>query len=614
MALPKETLTCVFQNRCRDYKDIVSLYYRSGAEWVPVTWSRYGDDVERLAQALFHDGLQHGNRVALIGRNTYDWFVVDMATMTSGLVSVPVYITSSLPQIIRQLRHSEARVIVTERLELVRGLESHRDQVPALEHIVVLEGLLPPAIERVSLMKDYLAAADGSRNEALIASRAQVRPETLATLIYTSGTTGEPKGVMLTHQNSVTTGLNVAEALVPDWGAGLKRSCCYLPLSHVGERVVSMMAPLFEQREVFICSDLERVMDEVKAVRPTIWLGVPRVWEKIFDGFQSRLRSMSPVARSLVNWGMRVALEHQHGLQRGASPRGGMAILKYRLACRLVIGKILGSLGLDRVRISITGGAPGNPDIADFFSALGLWMQEVYGQSEGYGTTSLSLRSDYRARSCGRPFPRSEVKIANDGEILLRGNNVSPGYYKDPAATAETFVDGWLHSGDIGHMDGDGYLWVTGRKKDIIITSGGKNISPHAIESAFSALPGVNGAVVAGDGKNYLVAVVDLDREALQSVLPPSANFEEQVKTTVADQLDDINISFSRAEQVKKCLVTFDQFTQEQGLVTPTMKVRRAAVLRRYSEAIGFLYEGEEVIVFAPVPITAPEPEHEAEP
>ena len=248
------------------------------------------------------------------------------------------------------------------------------------------------------------------------------------------------------------------------------------------------------------------------------------------------------------------------------------------------------------MRISITGGAPGNPDAGDFFNALGLWMQEVYGQTEGYGTTSLSLRSDYRPRSCGRPFPRTEVRIADDGEILLRGDTISPGYYKEPEASAETFVDGWLHSGDLGHLDADGYLWVTGRKKDIIITSGGKNIAPQAIESAFNGVPGINGAVVAGDMRHYLIAVVDVDSAALRQSLPPDTTLEAHAAALVSDRLAEINTRFSRAEQIKKCLVVFDRFTQQEGLVTPTMKVRRALVLQRYADAISGLYETDGTV------------------
>lgn len=596
MAGTVQTLTSAFQHRCRMWPDATALHYRAGPEWVPVTWAGYGRDVDRLARALFGAGLGFGDRVALIGRNTYDWFVVDMAAMTSGLVSVPVYITSSLPQIIRQLQHSGARVIVTERLELLGGLEHRRNDVPELDYIIVTQGAVPEDVAGVIGMGAFLAAHADTMDDRLERARAQVEPDSLATLIYTSGTTGEPKGVMLTHRNSVTTGLNVAEALVPEWGDGEKLSCCYLPLSHVGERVVSILAPLFELREVFICSDLERVMDDVKSVRPTIFLGVPRVWEKIFDGFQANVANMSPLARRLIGWGLRTALEHEHALQQCKASERDVAGLKYRIAQRLVTGRILRSLGLDRVRISITGGAPGNPDAGDFFNALGLWMQEVYGQTEGYGTTSLSLRSDYRPRSCGRPFPRTEVRIADDGEILLRGDTISPGYYKEPEASAETFVDGWLHSGDLGHLDADGYLWVTGRKKDIIITSGGKNIAPQAIESAFNGVPGINGAVVAGDMRHYLVAVVDVDSAALRQSLPPDTTLEAHAAALVSNRLAEINTRFSRAEQIKKCLVVFDRFTQQEGLVTPTMKVRRALVLQRYADAISGLYESDGTV------------------
>lgn len=487
-------------------------------------------------------------------------------------------------------------MIVTERLELLSGLEDCLGEVPELEHIIVLDGTVPPGRAGVTSLEDFLSDQGGRQGSRLEEARARVTPDTLATLIYTSGTTGEPKGVMLTHRNSVTTGLNVFEALAPDWGQTPKRSCCYLPLSHVGERVVSILSPLFDQREVYICADPERVMDDVKTVRPTIWLGVPRVWEKIFEGFQGHLGGQSPVARRLVGWGLQAALGYERALQSGRSPGRGWGALKYRIARRLVVDRILEALGLDQVRIAITGGAPGNPEVADFFCSLGLWMQEVYGQTEAYGTTSLSLRSDYRAGSCGKPFPRTQVRIAEDGEILVRGDTVSPGYFKEPAASAETFVDGWLHSGDLGRLDQDGYLWVTGRKKDIIITSGGKNISPQAIESAFSGLPGINGAVVAGERRNYLVAILDLDSAIIRNAIPEGSTFDEHVDAVVIEHLTGINSRLSRAEQIKKCTLVFDRFTQGEGLLTPTMKVRRAVVLDRFADAINTMYEKDGVI------------------
>lgn len=583
------TIAGLLRERCAAAPAHAAVYHKTGGTWCAIAWLDYGLLVDARAQALLAAGLQDGDRVALIGRNTLDWFVNDLAIMTAGLVSVPIYETSSAEQILYILKHSGAKLLFADNASYVQRLGAMLDEAVDLQRVIVLEGVLEYDSSRIVSSAAFMAAVSSVHAAELPAVRARIAPDSLATLIYTSGTTGAPKAVMLTHRNSVAAARNVEMALAPDWGQAEKRSCCYLPLSHVAERVVSLLSPMLDGRTVYICSDLDRIMDAVREVRPTIWLGAPRTWEKMYDGFRAGRSQMSPRRQRLLDWALRTALRCESAHQSGA-PVSWPSRVQHALARRLVTSKILAALGLDRTAIAITGGAPSRPEIAQFFTALGLWLQEVYGQTEGYGTTSLALRSAFRAGSCGRAFPMVEVRIAADGEILVRGDNVSPGYYQEPQQTAESFVDGWLHSGDLGRMDEDGYLWVTGRKKDIIITSGSKNISPQLIELALSEAEILNGAVVVGDGRNYLTAILDVSRTKLAGYVPAGASPERIAEAYLIEHVARVNKRFSRPEQIKRHLVVFDAFSLESGLLTNTLKLRRQAVLARFSPEIESMY------------------------
>jgi long-chain acyl-CoA synthetase len=349
---------------------------------------------------------------------------------------------------------------------------------------------------------------------------------------------------------------------------------------------------MLDRRTVYLCPDLDRILEDVREVRPTIWLAVPRVWEKMYEGVMVQLSGLAPRKRRLVEWALAAGQSWHAALQEGESHRLGLrARLKTALAERLVTRKLRAALGLDRTQIAITGGAPGRSEVAEFFRGLGLWLQEVYGQTEGYGTTSLSLHTEFRPGSCGRPFPLVDVRIAEDGEILVRGDNVSPGYLDDDELTAETFCDGWLHSGDLGRLDDDGFLWVEGRKKDIIITSGGKNITPSKIEQAIATLPLVSAAVVIGEGRKYLSAIIYVDHNLLEDADPDDP--EAAVRAVLDSHLDNVNASLSRPEQIKKYLVRFEDIEQDTELLTVTMKVKRHRIMGKFREDIDQLYAEE---------------------
>jgi len=334
-------------------------------------------------------------------------------------------------------------------------------------------------------------------------------------------------------------------------------------------------------------------------IRPTMWAGVPRVWEKLYEGVMAYRATLPEKRRKLVDWALKTgdAYNQRKYKKQGISP---LLSVKYSLARALVIKKLLRALGLDRVKIVVTGGAPTHVETLDFFTSIGMWLQDVYGQTEGHGTTSFALKDDVRFGSAGKVYPLTKVMIADDGEILVKGDHVSPGYFKDPELTRETFRDGWLHSGDLGRFDEDGFLWVTGRKKDIIITSGGKNITPSKIEALLLTSALVEHAVVVGDGRKYLTSLLTLSEEAVNKFAAEKGlqnkTFLEvisgpEVKIELEKHLETINAQLSRVEQIKKFKILDHTLSQESGELTPTLKVRRFFIHQKYAREIDEMYE-----------------------
>lgn len=589
-----QTINELLEHRVGSSAEMPALFYSNDCDWEALSWSDYARKIDLVSSSLLAHGLEHGDRVAIIGRNTFEWFATDMGIMCAGLVSVPIYETSSSDQILYILQHSSAKILFVENSDYLDRVLSIAQQAASLECIVVSYGdaCAHPLVQPLKVFTSKNKTDDVA---LLKEARKKINGATTATFIYTSGTTGQPKAVILSHLNTVSAAQNVQLSLASQWQGRDKISCSYLPLSHVAERVCSLFAPLLDGRKVYIVSDMTRVMDAVKQVRPTIWLGVPRIWEKIFEAVNARSKELSGYKKAVYQWSMRVGLRYNCALQEGM-PVSASLNWQYKMAYKIVIAPLLASLGLDRVVISITGGAPSRPEIGLFFSSIGLWLQEVYGQTEGYGTTSLSSRSHYKAGSCGKPFPLVEVRIADDGEILVRGNNVSPGYYNDPSSSESTFKDGWLYSGDIGFLDDEGNLWVTGRKKDIIITSGGKNITPSKIEHYLCESDLISHAVVVGDGQKYLTALLDLNAEKVDSYFAKSDSPGErdaQVGSAIALHIKQANSKLSRVEQVKKYRIFYDEFTSQNGLLTNTMKLKRQAVLKRYEDQIDLMYAEE---------------------
>ncbi|RME50067.1 MAG: long-chain fatty acid--CoA ligase, partial [Deltaproteobacteria bacterium] len=370
-------------------------------------------------------------------------------------------------------------------------------------------------------------------------------------------------------------------------------SLSYLPLSHIAEQMFTIHVPATTGGAVYFAESIERVADNLKEVRPTVFFGVPRIWEKFHAGVTARLKEARGIKRKLLDWAMKVGRQVTDLKNRGRSPAGLLA-LEYRLADRLVYSKIKAALGMDRARVCVSGAAPVSPEILEFFAGLDLIIYEVYGQSEDTGPTSFNVPGKTKFGTVGPPLPGVEVKIADDGEVLVKGPNVFKGYYKNEAATRETLVDGWLHSGDLGEFDEEGFLRITGRKKDIIITAGGKNIAPKNIEAALKDLPLVSEAVVIGDRRKFLSALITLDVEAAKGFVGNDNTHPLHEHPKILAEIDkgvkSVNEKFARVEHIRKFKVLPRNFTIEDGELTPTLKVKRKVVNEHFAEEIESMY------------------------
>ena len=556
--------------------------------WQPTTWKTYAEQIRTAARALVALGVAAGGKVTILGFNRPEWVIFDHAAMMAGGVPAGIYTTCSADEVQYIVHHSESRVVLVENAEQLAKIEARRAQLPLLESIVMMRGA--PRAEGTLTWDEFLAKAAGTPEAELDKRIAALQDDGLATLIYTSGTTGPPKGVMLSHRNLAWT----AQLLLDIGGQRTDNvSVSYLPLSHIAEQMCTIHVPATSGSTVYFTEALEKLPDNIKDARPTVFFGVPRIWEKFHAVLAARMAEAKGAKKLLLDWARKVCGDVNARRDRG-EPLPRALELQYRLADRLVISKIKQALGFDRVQELYSGAAPIAPDVLAFFSSIDLPVHEIYGQSEDCGPTSCNLPGRTKLGTVGPPLPGLEVKIADDGEILVRGPNVFLGYYKEPEATAESIRDGWLCSGDLGQFDAGGFLTITGRKKEIIITAGGKNIAPKNIEAMIKQSPLVGEAVVIGDRRKYLTALVTLDETAARKLVPAGelANANE-IRGAIQTKIDEINQSLARVEQIKKFAILPVPFGIDSGELTPTMKIKRSVVAKKYSREIESLYADE---------------------
>jgi long-chain acyl-CoA synthetase len=566
---------------------------RVGGVWKATRWADHAREVCTAAKALLSLGLDTGSTVAILGFNRPEWVVLDLAAMSVGAVPAGVYTTSSPDELQYIVAHAEVAVLLVENISQWEKFNKRRNDMPSVKRVVLMRGSPRPDDPIALTWEEFLALGEG--DDSLVHQRVEaLEPTGLATLIYTSGTTGPPKGVMLSHRNiawTASTALNITGVSHHD------AMLSYLPLSHIAEQMLSIHGACTTGACVYFAESIERVPDDLKSVQPTVFFGVPRIWEKFHAAVSGKLRDVKGPKAKLVAWARGVATQ-VHALRNQSKPLPGLLELQYRLAQRLVFEKLKTAMGFSRTHLCVSGAAPVGTDVLEFFASLDIPIHEIYGQSEDTGPTSFNHPGKTKYGSVGVPVEGVEVKIAEDGEILVRGPNVFLGYYKDTAATEATLVDGWLLSGDKGAFDQDNFLTITGRKKEIIITSGGKNITPKNIEADLKRDALIAEAVLIGDRRAYLTVLIVLDpeqlaalaREAGEDVTTVVPNEFGVVRARVQAIIDDVNTRYAQVETVKKFYILPKPLSIETGELTPTMKVKRPVVHKRYADEIERLY------------------------
>jgi len=558
----------------------------AGDGWREVSWREADERIRAYANGLLARGVRKGDAFALLARNSLDWALLDFAFGLVGAVGIPIYASSSPKDVGYLLEHSEAVGIVCEDEEQLAKVESVSSGLPNLRHELTFADLAALAADG-----DELAPANPS---ALDDASAAIGEDDLFTIIYTSGTTGPPKGCMISHRNYFEM------AGVVDRMPGYYRPgdvmLLYLPLAHNYGRLMHLLGAKVGFTIAFVPDPL-RVGAALPQVRPTLFPSVPRVYEKLYSAVQARFDEATGAKRRLIEWALGVGREvSKREAEGGRVPPTLHA--KHRLADRLVFEKVREPLG-GRLRLAGSGGAPLAKEIAEFFDAVGVRITEGYGLTECTTACSANLPDRYRFGSVGQALPGFEIGIADDGEILVRSETVFQGYFKDPEATAAVLApDGWLKTGDIGFLDEDGFLHITDRKKDLIVTAGGKNVAPQNLENDLKTSKYVSQALVVGDRRPYVVALLTLDPEEVgrwasehgfDGDLAALAG-DERVRELVQGIVDDVNRDRSRYEQIKRFAIVPREFTTEEGEVTPTLKLRRRAVMEHFSAEIDALY------------------------
>jgi long-chain acyl-CoA synthetase len=580
------------------HPELAALHSRTGdadRPWSVTTVADYAENVASAAAGLLAHGVRPGDRVLLMMRNRPEFHWFDLAAQFIRATAVSIYNSSSPEEIEYLAQHAGAKIAIIEDryVERVAGV---RDRLKSLQRIFVLT---PSADEDASLLdRGFQSAADLMQHGSadLDALAADTSPDDIATLIYTSGTTGPPKGVMISQYNVVFTVESLRRCIGFDNFVG-KRVVSYLPMAHIAERMMSHYQGLILGYSVYCCPDPAELTTYLTSVRPEFIFGVPRVWEKIYNGVNAAL-SMNPENQAQFADGVAAALDIKAAERDGGATKEQLDTWAFLDA--VAFATVRGLVGLDAVQVAVTGAAPITRSVLEWYSAIGVPLSEIYGMSESSGPITWSPQAN-RPGSVGREVPGCEVRIADDGEVICRGGNVFLGYLDQPDKTNESLIDGWLHSGDIGVMDADGYLRIVDRKKELIITSGGKNISPANLEAALKTIPLIGQAAAIGDGRKFCSAILVLDPEAARvwaraaghsTMSPSDLAADPSVLAEVQAGIDEINRQFAQVEQIKKFVLVGDEWLPDSDLLTPTSKLKRRGVNARYAEAIEAMYAG----------------------
>ncbi|HYI79450.1 MAG TPA: AMP-dependent synthetase/ligase [Thermoleophilaceae bacterium] len=567
------------------FGDDPALQHKAGDEWVATSYAELGHAVSETARGLIDLGLQHGDKVSILSHTRPEWTHANFAILSAGLVSVSIYQTNSAEECHYVLEHSESRAVFVEDAEQLAKVRSVQDRLPKLEHVVIVDpsGELGDAIPLADLRE-----RGAGRDAAELAARtAAVAKDDLAITIYTSGTTGPPKGCLLTHGNyrDVTSMTQEAGVLAAGDSVYL-----FLPLAHAFALLIQFVALDVGGTIAYWEKDAQKIVPNLMEVKPTYFPSVPRMFEKIYTLATSATEDPEQLKQAIA-LGLKVRELRRTGQEVPAELQQAFDAADEKLYAN--VRALFGG----QIRQCVTGAAPIAHEILEFFYACGVPVMEGYGMTETSTVASANTPDDFRFGSVGQPLPGVEAKLADDGELLLRGANIFQGYYKNGGATADTLVDGWLHTGDLSRIDDDGFIYIVGRKKDIIITAGGKNITPANLENGLKQNRWISQAVVIGDRRPYLVALITLDPDeipafaAQHDIEPDHVPASDQMRAAVQETVDAVNATVGPVEQVKYFEILPHDLTQETGELTPTLKVKRNVVSDKFAAVVDGIYE-----------------------
>jgi len=594
----ENSMAAVFQRQVAKYGDRACVAYKKDGLYHDISWNEMDEMIRAIGSYLISKGIEPKQNVALFSSNRYEWWVIDQAILSIGAANVPIYATNSAEEAQYVLEHSESRICFVGSKEHMEKVVKVRDSLPDLEGVVVFDEV-EQRPEGVITFEEALEEGREHDNKEEFERRLKaVQPDDLASIIYTSGTTGPPKGVMLSHGNFLS---NVHQIL-HDFSHLLTDEdelLSFLPLSHSLERTAGYYLAVSIGGKVYFAEDFSKLQENLVEVRPTLIVSVPRLYEKVHSGVLAKVGDASPVKKALFGWAMGVARENLPYVCKD-EPKAGWFKIKHNLAEKLIFSKLKAALGMDRLKFAVSGGGPLSVGDAEFFLGMGVTVLEGFGLTETTPVTNVNRPCMIKPGTVGPPVKDTEIKIADDGEILIRGPQIMLGYYKNEEATKEVLnEDGFFCTGDIGQIDKDQCLMITGRKKEIIVTSGGKNIAPQNLENALKGSRFIEQISVIGDRRKYLSALIvpnfeELTKWADQEGVSYKTRDEllnnENVQQLYEKVIDKYMRPFSRAEQIRKFRLLPDEWTQQTGELTPTLKCKRRVIEEKYRDEIECMY------------------------
>jgi long-chain acyl-CoA synthetase len=591
----KTIVDSFLDNACAFPDDvIIKRKKEKGGPYVDLTWHELENLVVSFASGLIGLGMAPGDRLAILSFNRLEWIVSDLGCMLAGGVVAPIYHTNTPDQCAYVIQDSGARFVVVEDAAQLAKILSKTDELENLERIIIIEGEAPESAEKVISLSELLKQGTERReSDALQDRQAGIKLDDMATIVYTSGTTGPPKGCMISHRNVASVLESIHELIRIDPKANL--SLMILPISHLYPRVSGYYYNIFMNIPFAIAESLDTLGKNMLEARPTYFTSVPRIFEKVHDRIVATAEKGSLLKRRIFHWAMKIGRENSRRINAHEAP-SRMLMLKFSVADWLVFRKIRDLLG-GRIQFAVSAGAPLPAEVGEFVQSLGVRVLEFYALTETI-TGTMTTFDESRFGTVGKPMPGCEVKLAEDGEILIRGNNFM-GYYNRPDLTEELIREGWVYTGDVGRWDSDGFLIITDRKKDLIITSGGKNVAPQLIENMLKRIPLVSIPMVYGDRRNYLTALITLDRAETEALAKDRgwrfSTFEDltrspEIHAEIGRGVDKVNRELARYETIKKFVILPREFTQEDGEITPTLKIKRKRIIDKYRPLLDSLY------------------------